>query len=221
VSLREIIAAAGQRHKAAVRYHFGSKQRLIEEILNCRVGAVDRHRAALLAAVKPEAGGDNLRAIVEAQVQPFFDLVKPGSHFARFLAHLFQDPAYQHSVPADAPSRVAGQRIAVLLRQALPDIPTAVLALRRQAAWRLVILELAVHERELEAGRTKVTPSAALARALIDMVVGMLSAPVSPTGRRSVGGGRQASVGARAASVDEIGCPGTGAAIPTRKVRER
>jgi AcrR family transcriptional regulator len=34
VSLREIIAAAGQRHKSAVHYYFGSKQRLLQEILD-------------------------------------------------------------------------------------------------------------------------------------------------------------------------------------------
>ncbi|MFN8625915.1 MAG: TetR family transcriptional regulator [Candidatus Binatia bacterium] len=184
VSLREIIAAAGQRHKAAVRYHFGSKQRLIEEILNHRVDVIDRHRSALLMAVERDADGDCLRRIVEAQVRPLFDLVQPGSYWARFLAHLFQDAAYRHAVPADAPSRAAGRRIARLLRKALPEIPTGVLVLRRQAAWRLVIQEIAVHERELAAGRRKAASSAALARGLVDMVVGILSAPVSPTRRR-------------------------------------
>lgn len=185
VSLREILAAAGQRHKAAVRYHFGSKQRLIEEILDHRVGAIDQHRSALLTAIEAGGNGDPLRAIVEAQVQPFFEFIKPGSYFLRFLAHVFQDPAYQHSVPAAAPSRAAGRRIAALLRRALPDIPNPVLVLRRQAAWQLVTHQLAVHERELETSRKRMAP-AALATVLVDMVVGMLSAPVSPPGRLTV-----------------------------------
>ena len=184
VSLREIIAAAGQRHKSAVHYHFGSKQRLLQEILDDRAQAMAPRRLTLLASLEGDGPGEKLRSVVEAIVYPSAEAVSPGSYSARFIAQLFTDPVAQYDAPAEAPSRAESRRIERLLPTLLPDIPAATLALRRRAAWGLVMHELAVHERELEAGRRPVGSTAALATSLVDMIVGMLSAPVSPARRR-------------------------------------
>jgi AcrR family transcriptional regulator len=55
VSLREIAEAAGQRNNSVVRYHFRSKERLLEALLSERIGAVERARQALVDRHAPLA----------------------------------------------------------------------------------------------------------------------------------------------------------------------
>src|SRR3546814_8146356 len=48
VSLRQIAIAAGQGNTAAVQYHFGSKEGLLEAIFQHRLPAIDQRRKALI-----------------------------------------------------------------------------------------------------------------------------------------------------------------------------
>jgi AcrR family transcriptional regulator len=198
VSLREIIAAAGQRHKSAVRYYFGSKQRLLQEILDQRAPVMAPRRLALLASLEGDGPSEKLRSVAEAIVYPLAETVSSGSYFARFLAQLFADPVAPYDAPAEMRSRAETNRIERLLPTLLPDIPAATLALRYGAAWGLAMRELAVHERELEAGRQPAGSTATLATSLVDMIAAMLSAPVSAAGRRRGPGARHNSARAEA-----------------------
>ncbi|HVZ13903.1 MAG TPA: helix-turn-helix domain-containing protein, partial [Bauldia sp.] len=49
-SLRQLTAAAGV-NLAAVNYHFGSKDRLVEEVFRRRLDSLNAHRLAALAKV--------------------------------------------------------------------------------------------------------------------------------------------------------------------------
>jgi len=49
-SIRQINAAAGQRNTSAVRYHFGSKEGLLEALIERRMGTLERERAAALSS---------------------------------------------------------------------------------------------------------------------------------------------------------------------------
>jgi AcrR family transcriptional regulator len=193
VSLREIIAAAGQRHKSAVHYYFGSKQNLLQEILDQQAQAMAARRLALLAGREGDGPSEKLRAIAEAIVYPLAETVNSGSYLARFLAQLFTDPIAPYDLPAKARSRAESNRIERLLRTLLPDVPAATLSLRFGAAWGLAMRELAVHERELEAGRQPAGSTATLATSLVDMIAAMLSAPVSVAGRHPAPGARHGS----------------------------
>jgi AcrR family transcriptional regulator len=181
VSLRKIGAAAEQRNVSAVQYHFGSKERLVEAIMAHRNQAIDRRRDGLLAHLN-DAG--DLRLLVEAMVYPFAKSVRPGSYYARFLAQAINDPVQDHLMPAGGPERDGGRRIAALMRKALPAMTTQVWTRRIHSAWRLLIQVLAAHERELEGGRPPPVTTPALATELVDMILGMISAPV-PGGARA------------------------------------
>lgn len=182
VSLREIGEAAGQRNTAAVLYHFGSKQRLIEAILEHRRKDMNARRVAVLAESKHPGRSSGLRAVVEGMVCPLAESLHPGSYAVRFLAQRLTDPADGYSfLPVQ--NRVA-RGIAASLRQTLPELPAATLQRRAGFAWRFLVDTLAGHERELESLPKLSIKIADLAEELVEMMAAMISAPVPEAQQR-------------------------------------
>lgn len=73
-SLREIAAAAGHGNNNAVRYHFGSKQGLIQAIFRHRVVQMEPVRARLLLRLEAAGLENDARSIVELITLPYFSL---------------------------------------------------------------------------------------------------------------------------------------------------
>jgi AcrR family transcriptional regulator len=95
VSLREINRAAGQRNVAALHYHFGTREALLEAIFERRMAGIDRRRVALLDALEAEGRDDTIRAAVEAMVLPLAEQLDPaadGGRYVQFLAQAISDP---------------------------------------------------------------------------------------------------------------------------------
>jgi AcrR family transcriptional regulator len=90
-SLRQLTAAAGV-NLAAVNYHFGSKDNLVEEVFKRRL---DQLNARRLAALKQVAGQPEtaLEDVLEAFIRPALDLSHDGggSLFMRVLARAFAE----------------------------------------------------------------------------------------------------------------------------------
>ena len=90
-SLRQLTAAAGV-NLAAVNYHFGSKERLVEEVFRCRLDALNQGRLAALARV---AGRETttLEDVLEAYIRPALELGQDGNGglFMRVLARAFAE----------------------------------------------------------------------------------------------------------------------------------
>jgi AcrR family transcriptional regulator len=85
VTLRAI-AAAAEVNVAAVNYHFGSKDKLFEEMFLRRVAPLNEERLRLLAGCLAEAGGrPRLEAVVAAYVQPAMRLADSASASARAI----------------------------------------------------------------------------------------------------------------------------------------
>ena len=83
VSLREIGAEAGQRNTGAARYHFGSKEGLVNAVYEHRMVPVNERRVAMLR----ELDDDDLRGLTEAFLYPLSEqLGEPGrpSWYLRF-----------------------------------------------------------------------------------------------------------------------------------------
>ncbi len=90
VSLREIGATADQRNTAAVRYHFGSKQGLVDAIFQYRMTPINARRLAMLAEFDREGRGQELRALAEAYLYPLSEAlgeVGRPSWYLRFCIH--------------------------------------------------------------------------------------------------------------------------------------
>ena len=90
-SLRQLTASAGV-NLAAVNYHFGSKEKLVEQVFKRRLDALNQHRLAELAKVagKPAT---TLEDVLAAYIRPALELSHEGngSLFMRVLARAFAE----------------------------------------------------------------------------------------------------------------------------------
>ncbi len=90
-SLRQLTLAAGV-NLAAVNYHFGSKEKLVEQIFRRRLDALNSRRLEALACV---AGAETttLEDVLSAFIRPALDLShdESGALFMRVLARAFAE----------------------------------------------------------------------------------------------------------------------------------
>ena len=97
MSLRQITARA-QANLAAVNYHFGSKDALMQALLSQRLDQLNRERLQLLSACEQQWGPDQLdvQAILGVLFVPAFRLAregKAGPAFMRLLGRVYSDPS--------------------------------------------------------------------------------------------------------------------------------
>ena len=94
VSLRQVIARA-KVNLAAIHYHFGSKESLLQSVLSRRLVPLNAERLALLEAVERKSRRMPLEKILEALVGPALRLSrdprKGGGEFMRLLGRCFTE----------------------------------------------------------------------------------------------------------------------------------
>lgn len=91
-SLRQVTAAANV-NLAAVNYHFGSKENLIEEVFRRRLDELNARRLAALAEVNADGKAD-LEQVLAAFIRPALELSldkSGGSAFVRVLARAYAE----------------------------------------------------------------------------------------------------------------------------------
>jgi AcrR family transcriptional regulator len=90
-SLRRVTAAAGV-NLAAVNYHFGSKERLVEHVLRRRLDVLNARRLDALTRVEGRAG-TTLAHALDAYIRPALELSHDagGQMFMRMLARAFAE----------------------------------------------------------------------------------------------------------------------------------
>lgn len=94
--LRRITQAAGQKNESAIQYHFGSREAMIQAILELRTTVVNADRERMLEVERARADGRPLsaRAIARCLAEPLADHLRRSggdSHYIRFLAQLWLD----------------------------------------------------------------------------------------------------------------------------------
>jgi AcrR family transcriptional regulator len=131
VSLR-LITAEADVNLAAVNYHFGSKERLIEEVIMHRIEPINAEKMQRLRA----AGGGVLpvETIVRCYVEPLIEAVERSTHEDGVLSGLIarilgeRDDKLQDAVAALFPDLVAN--FIGAFARALPGVPPQVLVTR-------------------------------------------------------------------------------------------
>jgi AcrR family transcriptional regulator len=135
-SLRTITAKA-KVNLAAVNYHFGSKDALIREVFQRRVGPLNSARIAHLDRLESGAGGRPLtteqimEAIVTPALQASKDPLGAGAVFLRLLGQAFSEPTRSMSEILPAQYRQVVVRFKEALMRALPDLPD------QELIWRM------------------------------------------------------------------------------------
>lgn len=135
-SLRAITAKASV-NLAAVNYHFGSKEALIREVFDRRLGPLNQARLDLLTRLERESGGRPLtpEKILEAMIAPVVQLsrdpLKRGAVFLRLLGRALSEPADTMKQVLPIHYRDVVLRFKDALVRALPDIP------EQELVWRM------------------------------------------------------------------------------------
>lgn len=191
VSLAEINRVARQRHSNACQYHFGSKDGLIQAILDKHVPAISANRNTMFDAMEV-AGSTELADTVSAFVRPvaakLFD-PNGGKEFIRFNAQLVARHTMASRGLATSLLNVPqADRLTRKLKAALADLPGHLVEGRLMMAAAMLFHGLADYSRLRDA-----TPAAhsgagteSFIRDLEAMIRSALTAPsgtgmVSPT----------------------------------------
>jgi NAD(P)-dependent dehydrogenase (short-subunit alcohol dehydrogenase family) len=134
VSLRRVATEAGQRNCNALQYHFGTRELLIDAIVEARMTPLNQRRRALLEEAlgrtkgKPSAE-DLVVALVVPMVEQLLD-VERGSSYVRFMGELFARGEAKGALATPRPWNDAFFETVAHLRRALPSIPEDVLGTR-------------------------------------------------------------------------------------------
>ncbi|NHC23368.1 TetR family transcriptional regulator [Nocardioides sp. IC4_145] len=184
VSLRRVGQEAGQRNNSAAQYHFGSRQGLVDAIVQLRSAQIDARRAELLTALDEELGGRpaDVRALVRVLVHPLVESAagEPRrTHYLRFLANATDHYSLRGSWQVGEFHPPTYQLVVQRLRATLPGVPEATFDRRVRWVSRVSLRLLADHELTLvqdDDGLVAGTTARVLAD-VVDMLVALVAAP--------------------------------------------
>lgn len=126
-----MITGAANANLAAVNYHFGSKDALVQAVFRRRLTALNQRRLAALDRLEADAAGEPLKPsrIVEAffgnALELAADTEQGGRTFMRLLARTYNEPnAFVRQFLAEEYAEVMDRFLGALFR-ALPEVPRA------------------------------------------------------------------------------------------------
>ncbi|GAA1745204.1 helix-turn-helix domain-containing protein [Aeromicrobium alkaliterrae] len=176
VSLRQISRHAGAGNVLAVQYWFSDRDGLVRAVLDRHHDAIDDQRHALIDGIDPTLGSeDRVRALSRALVVPWAAELETGARGAGYL-RLVSDLLHRPE-PSIEPWRADDPDSSMVRwRDALDEVldPQVVALHRRFRVARFVISELS--HRAVARSRTQ---DPLFVSQLVDIVAGMLQAPVS------------------------------------------
>ena len=183
MSLRHITARAGA-NLAAVNYHFGSKEALVQELLSLRLDRLNRERLQLLSACEQQRPEEMDAAVVLAMLfVPAFRLSRGGTSgpaFMRLLGRVYSDPSPFIRGYLQEHYRSISGRFFEAFARALPALPRSELGLRLHFALKALSGMLAGEDmQQLTASISKgetINDAELLAR-LISLISPILTAP--------------------------------------------
>jgi AcrR family transcriptional regulator len=179
VSLREINRVAGAKNASALQYHFRDREGLLRALIAKHRRDVEARRHAMLDAYEAE-GRDDLRALAGALVRPLAAKLADtdgGPEYLQILADLVNRPrAVIDPADLDDPESSIYRWRQLVGRQLEAD---ANRLHRRFAAIRITAVEVARRARSGPHADDRLFTSD-----LVDLVTGVLSAPLSEETRR-------------------------------------
>ena len=178
--LRDVAVEAGQRNNSAVHYYFGSRDGLIQAVIDRRQAPLEARRLELLADHEAAGGEDDVRSLVRILVEPMFHVPYEdgASHYARFLEQIRTLLTEQQLDFSQWPT---SKMIITRLQRALGDMPAGVRHLRLASMATVMFALMADAERRADAAGERLRVDFPGLTDIVTMLVALLTAPVSPT----------------------------------------
>jgi AcrR family transcriptional regulator len=129
-SLRHVIAEAGV-NLAAVHYHFGSKEDLLDAVVARKVTPVNEARLARLERVEADAGSapPEVEKVLEAFLIPTAEAAGRSPEFVRLMGQMHAEGMMPRIV--EKHFQATGRRFVAALRRAIPELP------QEELIWRV------------------------------------------------------------------------------------
>ena len=121
-SMRLLTGKAGV-NLAAVNYHFGSKDALIEAVFRRRLDPMNTERVAALERLENPSAEDIIRAFVGPSLRLIEDAKGGGRNFIRLLGRTYTDPAKPIRALIGQLYGSTMERYKAALERALPQMP--------------------------------------------------------------------------------------------------
>jgi AcrR family transcriptional regulator len=182
VSLAEIVRAAGQRNTSAVHYHFGSREAVLQAILERHVPVIRERRMELLAFAETR---DGARSAAAALVRPVTEFAQLGWRERAYLQIGSELTSYLDRAPPSIQRllrETAGHEALTLLRDRCPPVPPDIWNERTAIATAFLGRAAADRARLLESrsrSRPDALPDEEFVENLVDMFLGAITSPVS------------------------------------------
>jgi AcrR family transcriptional regulator len=180
-SLIEVTRRAGQRNRAALRYHFGSREAVLCAVLERHVDFLS-HREGELLAKALTTPDDDVAAVVEAIVRPAAELAASGWRGRACLLIIAElageDPARLSPELESVLARTGGHEVYALLEARMPGVPRRLVDERFSLITSFILRAVADRSRALE---RRGHPSRAQLddEAFVENLVAMVAAAVS------------------------------------------
>jgi AcrR family transcriptional regulator len=185
VSVRDILADAGQRNSGAVNYHFGTLDQLLRElVVDCAKPMAER-RANSLDAMERAGGPARLRDVVEVLVRPIIEGDSAQRGDISFLRLIQFGPRRELFLEAiNDRWNLSWERALQHVRRMLPAVAPAVLKQRMVFVELFISSSLAEHEYAMTRGRPtdRTWKGPHTVDNIIDCVTAMLEGPSTEQG---------------------------------------
>jgi AcrR family transcriptional regulator len=132
-----MLTAKAEVNLAAINYHFGSKDALIEAVFRRRLDAMNAERIAELDRLEKDAAGKALtpdaiiRAFIGASLRMIEDARGGGRNFTRLLGRAYTEPAKPIRQLIGQMYAPAMERFKAAFSKALPELP------KDELVWRM------------------------------------------------------------------------------------
>jgi len=132
-----MLTARAEVNLAAINYHFGSKDALIEAVFRRRLDAMNAERIAELEQLEKDAAGKALtpdaiiRAFIGASLRMIEDVRGGGRNFIRLLGRAYTEPAKPIRQLIGQMYAPAMERYKAAFSKALPELP------KDELVWRM------------------------------------------------------------------------------------
>lgn len=113
-SLRQIIAKA-EVNLAAIHYHFGSKEELVDELILRKVEPVNTERMARMDALEANPAALTVRGALEAMLLPMADAADRDPRFVRLMGRMLSE-GHLHTIVKKHFGAVSARFLALLAR---------------------------------------------------------------------------------------------------------